>query len=208
MPDGQPANGGDLMTIDTFRDFELAFQWKVAPGANSGVKYNVSEEFSLAERVEPRGARLRVPGARRFAERRQQARDASRGRALRPAPAERQEASEAGWSNGTARVSCFAAIMASTGSTARRSSSSIWARRAWTRLLAKSKYRTIAGFAERRTGHIILQDHGDEAFYPRHQDSGVQAIGHPTLDMTDDDLSTRRDFLKTVVACAGLGLRS
>ena len=31
--------------------------------------------------------------------------------------------------------------------------------------LAKSKYRSITGFAERRTGHIILQDHGEEAFY-------------------------------------------
>jgi hypothetical protein len=47
MPDGQPANGGDLMTVDTFRDFEFAFEWKAAPGMNSGVKYNVSEEFSL-----------------------------------------------------------------------------------------------------------------------------------------------------------------
>jgi len=47
MPDGQPANGGDLMTVDTFGDFELVFQWKVTPGANSGLKYNVSEEFSL-----------------------------------------------------------------------------------------------------------------------------------------------------------------
>jgi hypothetical protein len=32
-------------------------------------------------------------------------------------------------------------------------------------LLAKSKYRTIPGFADRRAGHIILQDHGDEVFY-------------------------------------------
>jgi hypothetical protein len=48
MPDGQPANGGDLMTVDTFRDFELAFEWKVMPGTNSGVKYNVSEEYSLS----------------------------------------------------------------------------------------------------------------------------------------------------------------
>ena len=47
MPDGQPANGGDLMTVDTFRDFELSFDWKATPAMNSGVKYNVSEEFSL-----------------------------------------------------------------------------------------------------------------------------------------------------------------
>ena len=90
--DGQPANGGDLMTIDTFGDFELSFEWKVAPGANSGVKYNVSEEFSLDARVEPCGARLRVPGARRFAQRRQQDSVAPRGLALRSIAAERREA--------------------------------------------------------------------------------------------------------------------
>ncbi len=43
MKDGQPLAGGDLMTTGTYRDFELAFDWKVPPGANSGVKYNVSE---------------------------------------------------------------------------------------------------------------------------------------------------------------------
>jgi len=48
IADGQPANGGDLMTVETFHDFELSFQWKATPGANSGVKYNVSEQYSLA----------------------------------------------------------------------------------------------------------------------------------------------------------------
>src|SRR2546422_324921 len=47
LPDGQPAQGGDLMTLDTFGDFELSWEWKVTPGANSGVKYNVSEELSM-----------------------------------------------------------------------------------------------------------------------------------------------------------------
>ena len=32
-------------------------------------------------------------------------------------------------------------------------------------LLAASKYRSIPGFAERRRGHIILQDHVDEVFF-------------------------------------------
>ncbi len=44
--DGQPLKGGDLMTIDTFRDFELRFEWKISQGGNSGIKYNVSEEIS------------------------------------------------------------------------------------------------------------------------------------------------------------------
>ena len=48
MPDGQPAAGGDLMTRETFRDFQLAWEWKISRAGNSGVKYNVSEEISMA----------------------------------------------------------------------------------------------------------------------------------------------------------------
>src|SRR5436309_6106619 len=52
VPDGRPLNGGDLMTVETFGDFELSWEWKVTPGANSGVKYNVSEELSQARSEE------------------------------------------------------------------------------------------------------------------------------------------------------------
>src|SRR5205807_8399080 len=31
--------------------------------------------------------------------------------------------------------------------------------------LAASKYHSIPGFAERRKGHIVLQDHGDEVYF-------------------------------------------
>jgi hypothetical protein len=46
--DGQPLQGGDLMTVGTFEDFDLRFEWKISPGGNSGLKYNVSEEMSQA----------------------------------------------------------------------------------------------------------------------------------------------------------------
>jgi hypothetical protein len=46
--DGQPVAGGDLMTDATFGDFELAWEWKVSPAGNSGIKYNVSESISKA----------------------------------------------------------------------------------------------------------------------------------------------------------------
>src|SRR5258706_54904 len=49
VADGRPLVGGDLMTRDSFADFELTFEWKVTPGANSGVKYNVSEAMSIAQ---------------------------------------------------------------------------------------------------------------------------------------------------------------
>jgi len=42
---GEPG-GGDIITVDTFDNFDLTFEWKVAPGANSGVKYLVTEDRS------------------------------------------------------------------------------------------------------------------------------------------------------------------
>lgn len=32
---------GDLLSRDSFKDFELSFDWNVGPGANSGVKYRI-----------------------------------------------------------------------------------------------------------------------------------------------------------------------
>lgn len=46
LPDGKKIDGGDLMTIETFENFELTFEWKILPAGNSGIKYNVSEEIS------------------------------------------------------------------------------------------------------------------------------------------------------------------
>ena len=36
--------GGDLITADTFDDFELAWEWKMPPRSNNGVKYFITEE--------------------------------------------------------------------------------------------------------------------------------------------------------------------
>ncbi len=41
----------DLFTLDTFRDFELEFDWKISPGGNSGVKYRIQERVLLADQV-------------------------------------------------------------------------------------------------------------------------------------------------------------
>ena len=46
LPDGQPLVGGDLITIDSFVNYELYFEWKISKKGNTGLKYNVSEEMS------------------------------------------------------------------------------------------------------------------------------------------------------------------
>ncbi|HEX6252469.1 MAG TPA: DUF1080 domain-containing protein [Gemmatimonadaceae bacterium] len=35
---------GHIITVDKFRDFELALEWKVAPGGNSGIFYRATED--------------------------------------------------------------------------------------------------------------------------------------------------------------------
>src|SRR3990170_1694326 len=37
------AQGGDVITVDQFENFELALEWKVAPRGNSGVFYRATE---------------------------------------------------------------------------------------------------------------------------------------------------------------------
>src|SRR5438105_4037234 len=36
--------GGDLVTLDEYDNFELALEWKISPGGNSGIMYHVKEE--------------------------------------------------------------------------------------------------------------------------------------------------------------------
>jgi len=42
------AEGGDLITDEEFGSFELALEWKISPGGNSGIIYHVVEDSSLA----------------------------------------------------------------------------------------------------------------------------------------------------------------
>jgi hypothetical protein len=42
---GEASFGGDLVTIDEFTNFDLKVEFKLTPGANSGIKYFVIEQL-------------------------------------------------------------------------------------------------------------------------------------------------------------------
>ena len=178
LPDGQPLNGGDLMTVDTFGDFELTWEWKVTPGANSGVKYNVSEELSMAQggqmtpaavasgSISPNHSALGFEYQILDDDRHEDGKlpthragalydlvSPGSGKHLRPVGEwNRSKVVFRGnhgehWLNGEKIVEFDLG-------TARMDAA-----------LAASKYRSIQGFAERRRGHIVLQDHGDEVYF-------------------------------------------
>lgn len=43
---GESTNGGDIVTLDTFSDFELELDFKITEGANSGIKYFVLTDLN------------------------------------------------------------------------------------------------------------------------------------------------------------------
>jgi hypothetical protein len=171
VADGRPLVGGDLMTVDSFADFELSFEWKVTAGANSGVKYNVSEEMSLAQggagtQGGPTHSALGFEYQILDDDRHEDGKLPNhRSGALYDliAPNDKKQLRPVGewnrsrivvrgnhgehWLNGQKVVEFELG-------TARMDS-----------LLAASKYKTIPGFGQKRTGHIVLQDHGDEVYF-------------------------------------------
>jgi hypothetical protein len=165
--DGQPTSGGDLMTTETFGDFELASDWKVSEGGNSGVKYNVSEELSMSN--PPSSAALgfeyqildddRHPDANAGVDGNRKAgglydlMGASDDKPLNP-PGEWNQARIVYRGNhGEHWLNGQKVLEYDLGSAQMDS------------LLAASKYAPIAGFADRRNGHIVLQDHNDAAWF-------------------------------------------
>ena len=163
--DGQPLNGGDIMTVDAYSDFELRFEWRVNPGANSGIKYNVSEILSTTE--PPSHAALGFeyqildddlhPDARvgpnRTAAGLYDLMGPDAAKALRPV----------GQFN-TGRI-VFSGMHGEHWLNGMKVLEFDLDAPAFAELLAKSKYDGISSFAERRTGHIVLQDHGNDVWF-------------------------------------------
>ncbi len=163
--DGQPLVGGDIMTAETFRSFELEFDWKVAPGANSGIKYNVSREMSVAN--EPITAALgfeyqvlddekhpdALNGPTRQAAGLYDMIGPGAGKALRPVGEFNQGRIVFVNGHGEHWLNGVKVLEYDVGS------------EEFDRLLAASKYAPLPGFADLRSGHIVLQDHGDDVWY-------------------------------------------
>ncbi len=164
-PDGQPLQGGDLMTVETFDAFDLRLEWKVAPGANSGVKYNVSEALSTS--MPPVHAALgfeyqvlddeRHPDARNGPNRTAAALydlvPPGAGKTLRPVGQYNEARIVFRGGHGEHWLNGEQVVAYDLGSAV------------FDALLAASKYASIPGFADRRAGHLVLQDHGDDVWF-------------------------------------------
>ena len=180
-PDGLPVAGGDLMTVDTFKNFELTWDWKVAPGSNSGLKYNVSEQLSTgipATKYRPSTGQGqtdekgishsalgfeyqmidddRHPDGHIFKHKTADLYD------LVPSNDKKHVKPVGEWNHsrivfvgnhGEHWLNGEEVLEYDLGSPEMN------------KALAESKWKKLPWFGERRTGHIVLQDHGDEVYF-------------------------------------------
>lgn len=158
---GESTNGGDIVTKKQYKAFDLSFEFKLSPGANSGVKYFVTldektkgsaigPEYQILDDVLHPDAKLGKDGNRTLASLYDLITSDRNPRPRRPIGQ---------WNRGrivvepnnkvTYYLNGFKMLEFVRGSEEFR------------KLVAGSKYKDWKNFGEAQKGHILLQDHGD-----------------------------------------------
>ncbi len=163
-PDGQPLEGGDIMTTDTYRDFELKLEWKASEGGNSGIKYNVSDSLSTTH--EPQYAALgfeyQLLDDKRHPDSEEPSHRAAGLYDLIP-PNDNKSLKPVGEWNQTRVV--FRGNHGEHWLNGEKVVEYNLDTAEFDSLFAASKYADIEGFRTRRAGHIVLQDHGNDFWF-------------------------------------------
>lgn len=162
---GESTNGGDIITKDKYAAFDLSFEFKLSPGANSGVKYFVTLkeqttgsaiglEYQILDDEKHPDAKLGREGNRTLASLYDLKTSNREGRARRPIGE---------WNRGrivvtpdnqvTHYLNGIKMLSYQRGS------------QEFKELVAKSKYKDWEAFGEAKEGHILLQDHGDNVSF-------------------------------------------
>ncbi len=150
--------GGDVVTTEQFDDFELAIDWKVQEGGNSGVMFRVSEEW---DRTWKTGPEMQVLDDERHRDGRRRITSAGSNYALHAAPEGAVRPAET-WNE--ARILVRGGHVEHWLNGVKVVEYELWSDE-WEKLVATSKWDTLPGYGTQRRGHIALQDHGDWVAY-------------------------------------------
>jgi Domain of Unknown Function (DUF1080) len=151
-------SAGDIITTNQYGKFELALEWQVAKGGNSGIFYRVKEDL---EYPWSSGLEMQVLDDARHPDGRSPLTSAGALYGIYPAP--RGVARAAGEWNGVRIVS--------TGSHVEHWLNGVKVVEAelgspdWVARVKGSKFAKMPGYGQNDSGHIGLQDHGDWVAY-------------------------------------------
>lgn len=169
---GESAFGGDIVTVDKYKNFELEVDFKFTEGANSGIKYFVDPELNKGE-GSAIGCEYQILDDNKHP-------DAKLGAAGNRTLASLYDL-----------IPANALFYAPNESTPKRVNNYDWNRakivvneshvehylngikvveyergtQMWRALVSRSKYAVWQNFGESAEGQILLQDHGDEVFF-------------------------------------------
>ena len=153
LPKG--GGGGDIVTAQSYKDFELTWEWKIAEGGNSGLKYNLPDakkavgfEYQMLDDAQHPDGKVR--GRRRQA--------AALYDLLEP-PADKKLNPPGQWNASRIVVRGNAVEHWLNGAKTVEFEMESGALKA---AIAESKYKTVAKFGEKAASPILLQDHHDE----------------------------------------------
>lgn len=158
-------NGGDIVTLDEYTDFDLQLEFKITEGANSGIKYFVAEQ-EKGNRKSAIGLEYQILDDKRHPDAKLGSHDGSRTLAslydlIAASPSKRF--SGVGEWNSARIVSKDNHIEHYLNGIKvleydRKSPE-------YRKLVSESKYRVWKNFGEADAGHILLQDHGDKVSF-------------------------------------------
>ena len=148
----------DIIIKDQFGDFDLQFEWKIAPGGNAGIFYRGTEEYDHVYWSAPEYQLLDDAAAKDGQSRLTAAGSAY---ALYPAPA--GVVKPAGeWNQGRILVQGAHVEHWLNGKRVLQYELDSPELKA---AVAKSKFKDIARFGKPQKGHILIQDHGNAVWY-------------------------------------------
>ncbi|MES2694347.1 MAG: DUF1080 domain-containing protein [Verrucomicrobiota bacterium] len=150
--------GGNLMTREKFRDFELELEWKILPGGNSGVMFGVEES---SDKPWHTGPEIQVLDDSVHKDGKNPLTSTGAIYSLYP-PVKRPAKAIGEWNALRVRVQNG---KIQTWLNGELTAEATIGSEDWNARVAKSKFAKFSNFAKVREGHILLQDHSDPVWY-------------------------------------------
>ncbi len=152
---GKIVGGGDIVTDESFENFHLKLEWKIAPGGNSGIMFYVQEDTSRYKRPYETGPEMQVLDNDGHPDRQYNTHRA--GDLYDLIACSRETVKPAGEWN-LAEIKCENGKLDFYLNGENVVSTTMWDD-AWKKMIAESKFREWPGFGTFRKGGICLQDH-------------------------------------------------
>jgi hypothetical protein len=149
---------GDIVTKDQYADFELALEWKISEGGNSGIMYRVSEDHDYPWET---GPEMQVLDDARHSDGKSELTSAGSCFGVYPAPRGAvKPAGEWNWVRIVVRGQHVEHWLNGTRVVSYELGSPDWAAR-----VKASKFGAMPGYGRNAKGYIALQDHGDRVAF-------------------------------------------